>query len=350
MRHTTLDQYMDELDRIGKDIKSGKLIVDDIPLYTNRKINIKELQSVYSEICYFISITENNTPGLRCKLSKYLSYSKSTFLAPAYFLNNYLDDLTQYTIKYQTNKLEKNETEYFISTFTINIHNIFISAKSLLDRLSTIMTYYYNGLSLNLTFGRIENGKSKGLMGRVIQDKDNDSIFKYIYEQYYDWIKSSISLRDTVIHYNDMGLEYHPTMDNRIIYFHNSTNLFDDNNTNVEPYSGHYYKSISRIVDKLYEFYLNVLTLLLNKDIVYSSHHFCNKYSYEQYKMNLKASTEIKCRFCGNTPDNIHEYIQKSKNFNTSPSDFVKKYNNTYNEKTFKFSCTECYLKLRILN
>ncbi|MEV9639809.1 hypothetical protein ABZ756_03830 [Mammaliicoccus sciuri] len=65
----------------------------------------------------------------------------------------------------------------------VYVQALFTSIKTALDRIIPLLTFYYSGVSLESTFGRIkENGKTKGLMSVVIQLKDNDDIMEFIYD------------------------------------------------------------------------------------------------------------------------------------------------------------------------
>jgi hypothetical protein len=53
----------------------------------------------------------------------------------------------------------------------------------------------------------------------------------------------------------------------------------------------------------------------------------------------------IDCISCGKKPTEISEYISEAKKEGISPEDFVRCYEGTFNRKTEKFHCTECYIK-----
>lgn len=282
-----IDEFIHEQQVTAQLIREGKLIVEDIPLYRRLKINLEELEKNFSDFSDEIHQCEEYTEGIICPLSSFLDNSSSTFLSPAYFLNNYIDILIEYTINHLNRKIHMDDYELFKNISTINIQSIFISIKCLLDRLVPIMSYFYKGISLTSTFGRIkESNKSSGLMGRVFQNKESDELFKYIYDQYNEWIKDIVVPRDIVMHYNDMGLREHPTIDNRIIIFHVENKIFDKEKDEEDLFDlprEHYYKSIAEEVNHIYEFYDTVFSLLKDKDIIYTKHHFENEDFYKKY-------------------------------------------------------------------
>ena len=56
---------------------------------------------------------------------------------------------------------------------------------------------------------------------------------------------------------------------------------------------------------------------------------------------------EIKCKNCGKKPSELREYIDMAKSEGyPSAEAFVKAEEGTFNRKTRRFYCTECYLEL----
>lgn len=347
-----IEEYVNYQQNIAKLIKEGKLIVESIPLYENLKFNLNGLMKKYLDMRW---INETYYEGIICQLSAYLYSSKSTFLAPAYFLNSYIDILTEYTMKYLKGETNSEDNMLFKSKSTINIQNIFISMKCLLDRLVPIISYYYKGISLTSTFGRInENGKASGLIGRVVQDKERDRLFEYIYDQYDKWIKYIVAPRDIVMHYNDMDFRTQPTVDGRIIIFHIENKIFDKEKHNEDLYDGpieHYYKSISKDVKRLYKFYETIFSFLKSKKVIYTKHHFKDDISYKKYidmskeTNNLENKIVVRCKFCGKKPEEISEYICLAEEEKITPTQYVIENDNTYNKATGEFLCTECYVQ-----
>lgn len=54
---------------------------------------------------------------------------------------------------------------------------------------------------------------------------------------------------------------------------------------------------------------------------------------------------EIKCCYCGKSPNEIEEYIGYSKDSNCTPEEYVINCDGTYNNRTGEFACTHCYIK-----
>ena len=67
-----------------------------------------------------IGENESGADGLLCPLRYYLRNSKSTFLSPVYFLNNYIDTFTEYSIKYLGGETQSGDNELFEIESTIN--------------------------------------------------------------------------------------------------------------------------------------------------------------------------------------------------------------------------------------
>lgn len=227
---------------------------------------------------------------LKSNLCEYIGYSKATYLAPAYNYNNYINYLIEYNINNMTGRHDKI-LDCSKQLFTVQIQNIFISIKCLLDRLVTILSFYYNGLSITSTFGRItENNKGKGLMSAVLERKENDSLLQFIYTEYNEWIKEIVEPRDVIIHYNDMHCTPHYTADGREFFTHSKIKLFDENKSDSwnipSPDEGHYYKSIMKSVQNLYRFFDIIFDVLKDKDITYKKFHFNNESDFEEYKKN----------------------------------------------------------------
>ena len=52
------------------------------------------------------------------------------------------------------------------------------------------------------------------------------------------------------------------------------------------------------------------------------------------------------CKKCGRTPDRITEYVNCAHANNTTPSNYVRRNEGTYNLDTHLFYCTSCYIEL----
>ena len=58
------------------------------------------------------------------------------------------------------------------------------------------------------------------------------------------------------------------------------------------------------------------------------------------------TSEDIRCKRCNRKPDEIQEYIDEAYVNNTTPMQYVHSEEGTYNFRTGKFYCTNCYIAL----
>lgn len=257
--------------------------VECYPIYDRLKIDLLEKKNFLCEITDKFSMKEADSPQeIYSTLSYFLSSSKSTYLAPAYNLNNYLDNLHSYNL-YIVNGGSRDEANLLKEKFGIDVHAIFYSIKCLLDRLVPILSFFYSGFSLSTTFGRIsESGKAKGLMSRVLEIHKQDKIMNFILEEYHSWIQIAVGPRDLITHYNDLDLREHWTFDNRLVPIHLETKIFEDSD---ELFPNDFsYKSLSERVNDTYHFIDTILYNLLDRDIKLTKQHFKDKKEYELYK------------------------------------------------------------------
>lgn len=61
----------------------------------------------------------------------------------------------------------------------------------------------------------------------------------------------------------------------------------------------------------------------------------------EQLKQTIM---EPICTGCNKTPDQIPEYIEGAREAKTTPAEFVKSEEGTYNKTNGHFLCTDCYI------
>lgn len=54
----------------------------------------------------------------------------------------------------------------------------------------------------------------------------------------------------------------------------------------------------------------------------------------------------MKCLECGKTPSEINEYIEAAEADYTTPEEYVRSEEGTFNPDTNKFWCTECYIAI----
>ena len=205
---------------------------------------------------------------------------RPSIVAPAYNLNQYLTKLNEITVYFNLGGF--NDAQLTQTELNIYMNQIFISIKTLLDRCVSLFTFYFKGISTTSTFGHVkDNGKSSGLMSKVLEMKGESPIHEYVYENYKSWIKQTIRPRDLVIHYNDLSTDYQYPADNRIIPIHLNNRVFNNETTNdsKEDYRDYTYKSFYQIIHELYEFYLTLVYSLsdLSYKITLSHYHYLKK-------------------------------------------------------------------------
>lgn len=142
-----------------------------------------------------------------------LDQIRTSFLGPAYNFNRLIDVIIQDVywddIKYEIPVEDWVSMGNRTSAIVLDMHNCLISIKTALDRLVKLFRLYKKGISDYCTFGHIgKNNKSKGLMSRIIQDRDKDDISEYVYQEYNRWIYKCVKPRDTIIHYDDIQVVY----------------------------------------------------------------------------------------------------------------------------------------------
>lgn len=138
-----------------------------------------------------------------------------SLIAPFHHYNNYIDyyvkDFLWDDIKYSLNEDSPRDSNILRRTkYQIEIQALLTSIKTGLDRFVSLFSYYYKGIPPHTTFGRYKEEKNKfdGFMSVVANNKDNDQLMNFIYENYFDWIKMAVAPRDMITHYNDLGLYY----------------------------------------------------------------------------------------------------------------------------------------------
>lgn len=53
---------------------------------------------------------------------------------------------------------------------------------------------------------------------------------------------------------------------------------------------------------------------------------------------------ELKCVGCGKSPEQLSEYIEMAEVEETTPEEFVRSDEGTYNRENGHFWCTKCYI------
>lgn len=54
----------------------------------------------------------------------------------------------------------------------------------------------------------------------------------------------------------------------------------------------------------------------------------------------------MECFKCLKEPQQLAEYIEGAKEYETTPEEYVKTEEGTYNPETNTFCCTDCYIKI----
>lgn len=139
----------------------------------------------------------------------------SSLIAPFHHYNNYIDyylkDFLWDDLKYLIEENEPRDSNTLRRTkYQIEIQAMLMSLKAGLDRFISLFSYYYKGISPHTTFGRYKKDKDKfeGFMFTVANNKDTDQLMNFIYDNYFDWIEIAVAPRDTITHYNDLGIYY----------------------------------------------------------------------------------------------------------------------------------------------
>jgi len=135
-----------------------------------------------------------------------------SYLAPAYHYNNYVNALLL-DVLWDEQKINMPEGGWITGFQRRNICQIeaqalLLAIKTALDRMVSIFSYYYKGITPYTTFGRINGNKSRGLMSIVNTNETGDDLLSFIKEEYYKWIKITVEPRDLIAHYNDLATYY----------------------------------------------------------------------------------------------------------------------------------------------
>lgn len=289
----TNEEYYEMLrEQVYNEENRGKAI--EIPVFRNCQFDLDRLCLRFNKFIECIFKKENEleeySEFLKCPLYYYLQVSHTSFIAPAYNYNCYLDLLINTNLKHMNH--ESNEHSNYINyLYTIHIQNVFVSIKSLLDRIVTILSFFYPGVSIETTFGHITGNKSKGFMSVVSKGVEKGDLFmKFIYDEYENWIKDVVQPRNTIMHYNDFDTSYHWTNDGREFPVFKEVKLFSDNADDrfCSPDEGHSYKTILHNVQDLYYFFDVICACLEKSDIVYRKYHFKDKGEYEKYRKSIE--------------------------------------------------------------
>lgn len=205
-------------------------------------------------------------------LSTMINLMVASYVGPAYHYNFYIDsfirDVFWDDIKYDIPRDEWICGALRSTSYKIDVQALFLSIKMGLDRLVAFFSYYYRGVSTNTTFGRYkENGKARGFMSKVSELKSTDNLMSYIDESYHKWIKDAVSPRDTISHYNDLGIQYfHDSETMTQIPVHVNDRLMNIEDNSITKSFNVYH--LKEYVDYWYDFFDKVICKLLKKELI----------------------------------------------------------------------------------
>jgi len=265
--------------------QTEEAILNDIPRITSRKIDLNKKEIfLYNIIDEFKEIDYSITNKMFTYPQSFLKYSTTTYISPAYHLNQYLDNILEY------NKIIINEKgkfqDVYNAKFNIDVNSIFILIKSLLDRLVTLLSFYYKKIQIKSTFGRIKDtGIASGLMNKVLELKGNDPIMEFVYNQYHDWIKWAVEPRNMIIHRHDLRSNFIYPVDGIEIPEHYIINIFEE--ITIESFDNKY-NHIARFVEELYFMVDSIVRTLSKKEYNFSSIHFKDKEFFRGMKLKKK--------------------------------------------------------------
>ncbi len=188
----------------------------------NRKIDLEEklsiLISLENKSNHDLWSKDESTHNCECSnIALFIRSIRPVYVGPAYCFNRFIDAYVEDTfwdyIKYKIDSESQKSSSLSETLIIVELQNCLYEIKMGLDRLVQFFSLYYRGVSPTTTFGRItarEDGttKSKGFMAYVIANKDSDEIFKYVYDEYHNWIKECVKPRDAITHYKDFVPTY----------------------------------------------------------------------------------------------------------------------------------------------
>jgi hypothetical protein len=221
-----------------------------------KQVEIPIDQNVYSDL---ITIIDSMSPALTAPFHHYNNYID-------YFIKDFMWD----DIKHKKNITNSSDSSVLRKVkYQIEVQSLFISIKIGLDRLVGIFSYYYKGINSNTTFGRKkESGKYRGFMATVNDKKENDSLCKFIFEEYESWIKVAVAPRDIIIHYNDLGLFYEFDSELKIdIPSHYNEKLLKSKGDTSTSYA-YTYEHLKKFTEIWLEFIERVYDELIKMDLI----------------------------------------------------------------------------------
>lgn len=200
----------------------------------------------------------------------------SSLVAPFHHYNNYIDyyinDFLWDDTKYSIIEDESRDSNVLRRTkYQIEIQALLISIKAGLDRFVSFFSYYYKGISPHTTFGRFKDEKQKfeAFMYIVAANKDNDTLMDFIHTNYFDWIKIAVAPRDTITHYNDLGLYYEFNSEIQVdIPVHYNERLIKEKGKENLPIYVYSHDKIKEFTESWLKFIKRTFSDLLDKELI----------------------------------------------------------------------------------
>jgi hypothetical protein len=277
MEFGELDEHFEKINRqrelFCKPLIESKYNLDsmiDILLKHRHYVTMKYYKGIDNDFKYFM---ENAIGDVITIIDK----MQPSFLSPAYHYNFYVEHLINW-INFDKHNNEVYESSFYRQVkFQIEFQDVLISIKTALDRLVVLFSYYYKGIMPHTTFGHQDSkGKFTSFMQKINELKDEDSLAKYIYDEYFEWIQIAVLPRDILIHYNDMGIawRYDSSINVEIPqhYIHKFF-LSKDEKESLKSYT-YEQEDLKIIVDSYYTFFDKVLDMLNDKTIIIEKARF----------------------------------------------------------------------------
>ena len=262
-----LDILLDEFMSIRQDFYEEGMRQEEQAKFPKKEfstqIDGKEINIPIDDNVYVDLITLINTmfPSLTAPFQHYNKYVD-------YYCKDFLWD----DIKYNIGEDEPRDSNVLRRTkYQIEIQALLLSIKSGLDRFVSFFSYYYKGISPHTTFGRYKENKEKfeGFMFTVNANKDSDSLMSFIYKEYNDWIKIAVAPRDTITHYNDLGIYYEFNSEIQgDIPVHYNERLIKEKGMTEAPVFAYSYQTIKEFTESWQKFITMTFSELLKKDLI----------------------------------------------------------------------------------
>jgi hypothetical protein len=157
------------------------------------------------------------------------------------------------------------------ANYQIEVQAMLLSIKIGLDRLVAIFHYYYKGFPSATTFGRYKNAKASGFMSTVSRLKATDKLMSFIDNEYHKWIHIAVFPRDTISHYNDLGITYHFDSETGAeipIHYSNRLLQVKTEQETKEHSPVFHIENLREFAVNWYDFFDHVIDVLLTKPLI----------------------------------------------------------------------------------